>query len=203
MDKANKAVFDVNAQCSDIMNFLINKETLEELKINISPMQMGGAQVIIPIPQGYEFAGVDDDNQQVVFEKIKPKYPKDFDECCYILETSVDAYFDYDDNNHYPNDYEYGLEKKLLCLRKLLICRDAYWKLIGENMGLDKPWEPDWNGFGNPSYPTIVRCNNRIIKTSLYTNDCILVFPTEEIRDIFYENFKDLIEQCKEILLFV
>ena len=28
----------------------------------------------------------------------------------------------------------------------------------------------------------------------------ILVFPTKEMRDAFYENFKDLIEECKELL---
>jgi hypothetical protein len=28
----------------------------------------------------------------------------------------------------------------------------------------------------------------------------ILVFPTAEMRDAFYENFKDLIESCKELL---
>ena len=28
----------------------------------------------------------------------------------------------------------------------------------------------------------------------------ILSFPTEEMRDAFYENFKDLIELCKEFL---
>jgi hypothetical protein len=28
----------------------------------------------------------------------------------------------------------------------------------------------------------------------------LLDFPTEEIRDTFYENFKDLIEACKELL---
>ena len=33
-----------------------------------------------------------------------------------------------------------------------------------------------------------------------YTHDCPFAFPTEEMRDAFYENFKDLIEQCKELL---
>lgn len=36
------------------------------------------------------------------------------------------------------------------------------------------------------------------------TPNCIanylLDFPTAEMRDAFYENFKDLIEQCKELL---
>jgi hypothetical protein len=67
-------------------------------------------------------------------------------------------------------------------------------------MGLDKPWKPDWNGFSDGSYPTITKCNDRIVKTSIYTHDCILAFPTEELRDIFYDNFKHLIEQTKELL---
>ena len=33
-----------------------------------------------------------------------------------------------------------------------------------------------------------------------YNRNAILAFPTEEMRDAFYENFKDLIEQCKELL---
>ena len=35
---------------------------------------------------------------------------------------------------------------------------------------------------------------------SIVVVDCGLSFPTEEMRDAFYENFKDLIEQCKELL---
>ena len=134
----------------------------------------------------------------------KFEYPNTYEECCNVLDIHSDWHLTLELNNPASCDlcvtkeFEYVL--KLEAFRKLIICRDAYWKLIGENMGLDKHWEPDWNGFGNPSYPTIVRCNNRIIKTSLYTNDCILVFPTEEIRDAFYENFKELIEQCKELL---
>ncbi len=40
-------------------------DTKEELKIDI--------------PAGYEFAGVDDDAQQVVFTKIQPEYPESQD----------------------------------------------------------------------------------------------------------------------------
>ena len=51
------------------------EETMEEI-IKMNPLEMSGARCIIPIPKGYEFAGVDDDAQQVVFDKVKPKYPK-------------------------------------------------------------------------------------------------------------------------------
>jgi hypothetical protein len=80
---------------------------------------------------------------------------------------------------------------------KLLICRDAYWKIAGEEMGLDKPWEPAiqdtiWG---------ITRSKDEVEKYSChYGKTNLLEFPTEEMRDTFYKNFKDLIEQCKELL---
>ena len=67
-------------------------------------------------------------------------------------------------------------------------------------MGLDDPWEPDWGNPDHDSYPTITRCGGKIIRTTIYTHDCPLSFPTEEMRDAFYENFKELIKSCKELL---
>lgn len=29
-------------------------------------------------------------------------------------------------------------------LQTLLICRNAYWKMAGEQMGFGKSWEPNW-----------------------------------------------------------
>lgn len=83
-------------------------------------------------------------------------------------------------------------------LQELLICRDAYWKIAGEQMKLGKPWEPD---FGNEVLYCIYNYWGEIIKdkTTLVINK-ILIFPTEEMRDAFWENFYDLIEVCKELL---
>ena len=39
-----------------------------------------------------------------------------------------------------------------------------------------------------------------IDKTVKFVWSRILSFPTKEMRNVFYENFKDLIEQCKELL---
>ena len=82
---------------------------------------------------------------------------------------------------------------------KLLICRDAYWKIYGEDMGLDKSWEPDWKNTKNVKYG-ITLYDDTITKMYLRNENVILAFPTEEMRDAFYVNFKDLIEQCKELL---
>lgn len=146
-------------------------------------------QIKIDIPKGYEIASID--ANQVLLKRIRPKYPKDFDECCYTLEACVEAYFDHEGDNPYSNDYEQELEHKLICLRKLLICRDAYWKLA-EN------WKPNWSD-NNIKY-IITIAENKIYTDVSYIFNYVLSFPTEEMRDKFCENFKALIEQCKELL---
>lgn len=65
-------------------------------------------------------------------ELHKPKYPKTYVECAKILNCFSAAYID---------GYKNALFEKL---QELIICRDAYWKIAGEQMGLGKPWEPDW-----------------------------------------------------------
>lgn len=127
-------------------------------------------------------------NRLYIFKK-KPLYPKSYGECCDIIG--------YDPCEDEINCYKGGFIESFV---RLLICRDAYCKIAGVEMGLGKPWEPDWSSFSEGSYPTITKCNGRIVKTSIYTHDCLLAFPTEELRNIFYENFKDLIEKCKELL---
>ena len=117
----------------------------------------------------------------------KPKYPKTYDECCNILGIE-------DRENGYCG-YEYELLGEF---QKLYICRNAYWKIAGEEMGLDKPWEPDWNNVSDKH--CIYFVSGEIWLTECQTRQCTLAFPTKEMRDAFYNNFKDLIEKCKELL---
>ena len=66
-------------------------------------------------------------------------------------------------------------------------------------MGLGKPWEPDWSDYENIKY-IIGGYDGEIGKDQNHHIHKILAFPTEEMRDAFYENFKELIEICKELL---
>jgi hypothetical protein len=66
-------------------------------------------------------------------------------------------------------------------------------------MGLEKPWEPDWTNYGECKYCLYIT-ENAVNKGIFYNDSHILAFPTEEMRDAFYENFKDLIETCKGLL---
>ena len=120
----------------------------------------------------------------------KPVYPKltNLTECKEILG----------ERNMYQSVSGYKGEI-LTNFQLLFIFRDVYWKIAGEQMGLDGAWEPDWNHV-NRKYYCIYNSKNNIVKNVIYSENKILAFPTEEMRDAFYENFKDLIEQCKELL---
>ena len=132
---------------------------------------------------------VERDGDKLVLTRIKPQYPKTYEECVRALQLT---------NFELPTEIGY---KGILLHRfqQLLICRDAYWKIASKQIGLDKPWKPDWKSFYSMKHcigtdkVIVGRCNRT-------TGNKILAFPTEEMRDAFYDNFKELIEQCKELL---
>ena len=146
------------------------------------------------LPNGYQF--VDEKGNvinatKIALEKKKKEYPKTYEECCKVLDW-----------NH--RDYDrVGYEAELLCkFQVLLLCRDAYWKIAGDEMGLEEPWKPDWKNRNQSKYCI---CNDsgdikKVSKVSLFLANSILSFPTEEMRDAFYKNFNKLIEICKELL---
>ena len=140
------------------------------------------------IPDGYEFDVVADG--KIFLTPIKSKYPETYKECCGILGMTYDypdiKMVSIDECNLYSNFIE------------LVRCRNAYWKIAGEEMGLDKHWEPNWTTF--EGMPAIFRFRYNIVCDSVKNQHCLLVFPTEEMRDAFYENFNVLINNCKELL---
>ena len=152
-------------------------------------------------PQGYQF--VDENGnvinaQKITLEKKEKIYPKTYDECCEILGVDPDNFLAI--TNCYEGevettDYERSLSSKFASLWGLLVCRDAYWKIAGEEMGMGKPWEPTMETvYCISRNDNVIKCSYRGGKSN------ILEFPTAEMRDAFYENFKELIEICKELL---
>lgn len=130
------------------------------------------------------------DNYEIVVEgdktfvqRKKLKYPTNHEECCQYLGC---------------NDKLSA--SKLVLFSQLINARNAYWKIAGEEMGLGKSWK-----FENPAKHyvfTIEYSGGKIIRNAAVDimKNRILVFPTAEMRDVFYENFKELIEKCKELL---
>lgn len=161
---------------------------------------------IIILPEGYIFKDENGNEiltSKIILEKKKKEYPKTFEECCKIMQVARPTiWFEYDDVSSISKEgdkYERHIENTLCAFRKLLICRDAYWKIAGEEMGLSKPWEPDWTYNGATKY-CIGVSENEIQNFSSSVAQYILAFPTEEMRDTFKKNFDPDIEICKEFL---
>ena len=140
---------------------------------------------------------IQEDGKWFVVKK-KKEYPKTYEECCEIVK--VEKKHTLEGEIIRKNNYKIDL---LESFQKLLICRDAYWKIAGEEMGLGKPWEPDYdsgvNKFG-------IICMNGVVQESNPTTNWErhlkknLDFPSAEMRDAFKKNFDPDIEFCKELL---
>ena len=135
---------------------------------------------------------------KIVLDRKEKEYPKTYDECLSVLKIKG-----YDIITYVPSwtEYEKALYQEVLKLRELIICRDAYWKIAGDEMGLGKPWEPDYK---NPDIDLYVIINiyNRVEKAKYGYGfqHCVFTFPTEEMRDAFENNFGTDLEICKEFL---
>ena len=174
----------------------------------------------IKLPDGYIFKDENGniiDTSKIVLEKKEKEYPKTYkekeypktyeecckilyEECCKILGVDPDNFLTITncyDGEVETTDYERGLLSKFASLWYLRICRDAYWKLAGEKMGLGKPW-----GTGDCKIVYgICREKGNIVKRDDYFGGThTFEFPIREMRDAFYENFKELIEICKELM---
>lgn len=128
------------------------------------------------------------DGRLVVSEK-KPKYPTTYTQCCEVIANS---------KPYAMNEYYTDVNKLLQTFQSLLICHNAYCKIASEKMGLDGPWKP-----GEEDEIFIIGYNriDGIYKSQgICTDNFILSFPTVEMRDAFYDNFKKEIERCKELL---
>ena len=152
------------------------------------------------LPNKYHFVdknGNEINISEIVLEKKKPKYPKTYEECAALMDITWQWHLPLEsEGKDDRKPYERKLDYKLARLKQLLICRDAYRKLAGEEMGLGKPWKPS----GNEDCFIISRSCGEVF---LFENagDCEpFEFPTREMRDAFYENFKEIINECKELL---
>lgn len=150
----------------------------------------------IIIPQGWEIDKVDDN--KILLKKSKKKLPKTWKECIAKIKdleyigSNGDIYeldFNVDIVTTQINDIPVGLGKPMLALCKLLVCREVY----------RQGWKPNWKDDNEIKY-CIERVENWITKETYTLTAKVLSFQSAEIRDEFLENFRDLIEEAKELI---
>lgn len=136
------------------------------------------------IPEGFKFDKVE--NGEIILKPKKKEFPKTYEECCEVIGIS---------RHDVEIDLPYPYQQNMFNLFKLLICRDAYWRLADD-------WSFNIGGNSQETVYAITIYGTGILRDFYHALNCnrILVFPTEDMRDVFYEKFRDLINECKELL---
>ena len=172
---------------SDFKTFVVEKSKLRGIADKIS------------IPDGYDrMEVITDDNCEfevvdgkVFVVKKKSVYPNSLKLCADVLDTLP----------HTKNGVNGYCSNALWRLQQLLICRDAYWKIAGMEMGSSITWIPKFDNCGTQHFCIYVDLNGEIERGGVYGGRHLLAFPTEAMMEIFYENFKELIILCKEFIV--
>jgi len=155
---------------------------------------MENKELNIIAPEGYEIDKENSTFEKIVFKKTSNNLPKTWEELknisgCYISTFSGITHSSLVNccnsaKNIFPTK---ELAEAVLALAQLLQLRDRY---NGDNKGFI---------FDKVNYCIIIS-NNSIYKCLNNYAQQVLAFRTIELRDEFYNNFKELIEIAKPLL---
>ena len=126
----------------------------------------------IEVPEGKQAIWKDD---KIVFEDIKPKLPKTWEEFCKTYKST------------YVLPSKYATEQHL-ALMQLHQLRDCY----------RQGWKPNYAE--NSKKWSITKFKNKLYAISTCHYSSFLSFQTEEIAEQFLTNFRELIEQAGDLI---
>lgn len=150
----------------------------------------------IQVPEGYEIDRENSTFEKIVFKKVENKLPKSWEDLkeirgSYINEGSEISTFSSYTTDEYNKNVFPTKEEAEACVALAQLCqlRDKY------NGG----WKPNWEDNEEIKH-CIEFFKEKINKNYYYVLRKVLCFKTEELRDKFLENFRDLIETAKPLL---
>ena len=156
------------------------------------------AKNIINIPEGYEIDKEQSTERQIVLRKIDNRV-RSWKEYCDKMEGKDSYYFNEIVGKicsaKFKEDFilsEFVNDEDVVAFVAFSKLRKLRKQWIGE-------WKPDYNNYNEVKF-TIITAENEISKGERYSVSCSMSFPTEEMRDEFFNCFKDLLEQAKTLL---
>ena len=158
---------------------------------------MNTQELKIEVPAGYEIDKEKSTFEKIVFKKVERELPKKWEDLggvngFYInAQSDINPYYDSEikgttSKNIFPTREE---AEACLALAQLCQLRDIY----------NEGWKPNWEDYNETKY-CIEFCQGRIETIDRVNCHKILTFKTEELRDKFLENFRDLIKIAKPLL---
>ena len=157
---------------------------------------MKNKELKIKVPEGYEIDREKSTFENIIFRKVERKLPKKWEDLENVNGHYADSWGDvrcyygvnapdHTNKNIFPTKEE---AEACVALAQLCQLRDRY------NDG----WKPDWKD-GTEKH-VIYFSHDIIDRTSACLSHYVLTFKTQELRNEFLENFRDLIEIAKPLL---
>lgn len=161
---------------------------------------MEAKEMKIQVPEGYEIDKENSTFEKIIFKKVENELPKNWCDLKFIkgffvngeseikeINETRDKILAIEGNrNVFPNREE---AEACLALSQLCQLRDRY------NDG----WKPDWKNEKELKYVIEIFWDN-IVKREYDCRYKVLAFKTEELRDEFLKNFRELIWIAKPLL---
>lgn len=152
--------------------------------------------ITIPIPEGFEIDKERSTHTNIVCKPKKIILPKTWEEYKELTGGKL-SYYENSAGFMRPSSFSgsyYEFKDKdtvaeYVALGKLIQLRDYY------NDG----WKPNWESSSEKKY-IIYTSENEIFRSWATSTNRVLAFKTEELRDQFYYNFKDLLETAKSLI---
>ena len=150
----------------------------------------------ITAPEGYEIDKENSTFEYIVFKPIKKELPKSWEELTikgyYVSSASSISPLNEPKRNYSGRLNTFATKEQAeasLSLAQLSQLREVY----------RDGWKPDWSDDNERKF-TIEILNNKIYNDWTKNYGCFLSFQSAEVRDLFLENFRDLIEQAKPLM---
>lgn len=150
------------------------------------------------VPEGYELDKEQSNERQVVLRKIEDKRVSSWEDYCELMKGKDSCFVDMNGNvrsSHFlaaPIVEEFEDKEDAVTFA-------AFSRLLKLRKNWVGNWKPDWKNIAQIKY-TIKVEENEIVDRSTNTNSCALSFPTVEMRDEFFDTFRDLLEIAKPLL---
>jgi hypothetical protein len=156
-------------------------------------------EVKIQVPQGYEIDKENSTFELIKFKKIERKFPKSWEELenirgCFV-DISCKLVNVIKGDTKEVNKNIFATEEQAqaaIALAQLSQLKKVYREI--------EKGEIDWKNNHQKKYVIIGKEKN-ITKDAFFMNNYFLAFLQQETRDLFFENFKDLIEQAKPLMV--
>jgi hypothetical protein len=168
--------------------------TLQDLKNKIEN-QRNMKTLKIEIPNGFEIDKENSTFEQIVFKEIKKQLPKTWEDLKEISGYYSNMHSSIIDVEYHEaingNQNIFATEeqaKASIALAQLSQLRDVY----------RNGWVPDWSD--NKNKFCIIVVENEFLTDCFKRTNKFFSFQDYQTRDLFLENFKDLIEQAKPLM---